>query len=608
MTQPRAKRRLRQRPSAQIQQQDRPKDFKGSLLRLLHYLLPYRGWVVTVLLLAVAGTLCAVVAPRIIGQVTTTLFNSIVTDHGLDLSALGRTLVLLGGLYVVSSGMNFLQGYTMTGISQRVVYDMRRQIDEKLGRLPLRYVDGTATGDILSRVTNDADNIASSIQQHLTQLVTSLVTIVGVLAMMLYVSPLMTLIILATLPILAVTTMVVVKRSQRYFTRMWRTVGDLNGNIEEIYTGHKVVKAFSCEEAALEDFDAINDQLTEVTVKAMFVSGITQPIMNAVSNLTLVALLAVGGYRVLTGQIAVGDIQTMIMYANQFAQPISQFTGLLSGLQSTIASAERIFGLLDEEEEPQDVADGRRSPGRGQVTFRQVHFQYDPEQPLIEDLSLEVQPGKTVAIVGPTGAGKTTLVNLLMRFYDVQRGSIQVDGQDIRQMSRRDLRAHFGMVLQDTWLFEGAVRDNIAYGRPDATLEEVVRAARAARVDHFIRTLPQGYDTILTESAENISQGQRQLMTIARAFLADPAILILDEATSSVDTRTEVLLQRAMADLKQGRTSFIIAHRLSTIRDADVIVVMNHGAVVEQGTHEQLLAAQGFYAELYNSQFAGDVA
>jgi ATP-binding cassette subfamily B protein len=497
----------------------------------------------------------------------------------------------------------------MAGVTQRTVLRLRMDVDEKLGRLPLRYFDSHPRGDLLSRVTNDIDNIGQSLQQSLTQLMTSLLTIVGVLIMMLLISPILAVISLLAVPASLVVTLFIVKRSQQQFVAQWASTGALNGHVEEMHTGHSIVKAFGRQREAIEVFDRENGRLYDASRRAQFISGIIQPAMTFISNLAYVAIAVIGGLRVASGQMSLGDVTAFIQYSRQFTFPIIQVASIVNVLQSAVASAERVFELLDEPEESADPAPAASIPApSGAVAFEDVSFRYLPDQPLIDDLSLEVPAGATIAIVGPTGAGKTTLVNLLMRFYELDGGRITLDGVDTREMTRDDLRSAFGMVLQDTWLFHGSVRENIEYGRLDASEEELRAAAEAAHVDHFVRTLPDGYDTVIDDDATNVSAGEKQLLTIARAFLADPPILILDEATSSVDTRTEVLIQKAMARLMRGRTTFVIAHRLSTIRDADTILVMDKGHIVEQGTHEELLARHGFYADLYESQFSEPLA
>ncbi|MGI6199954.1 MAG: ABC transporter ATP-binding protein [Christensenellales bacterium] len=590
---------------------EKPKNFGRTAKRLLGYLKPYLWQMIVVFIMAASATVFSILSPRIMGRATTSLFASITARLGGDASAavdfgfIGYILGVMIALYVLSSAFSYFQQFLMAGVSQRLVRDLRSSIDQKLGRMPLAYFDRNTTGDILSRITNDVDNISGTLQQSLTQLMTSAVTLIGVVVMMLLISPLLTLICLVTLPLCLIITLVVASRSQKYFRKQWAYTGDINGHIEEMYTGHKVIKVFGREQASLDRFNEINEQLYTVGWKGQFISGVIFPLMGLVNNLSYVFICVVGGIRVTSGSMTIGDVQAFIQYARQFTQPINQTSQIVNTLQSTMASAERVFELLDEPEEvPEAEHPVRLTDCQGHVTLEHVDFSYVPDKPLITDMNLDVAPGQTVAIVGPTGAGKTTIVNLLMRFYETNSGTIRVDGVDIRDMTRNNLRDIFGMVLQDTWLFEGTVYDNIAYGSATgATREQVVAAAKAARVHHFIMTLPQGYDTVLTEDASNISQGQKQLLTIARAFLSNPMMLILDEATSSVDTRTEVLIQKAMNALKKGRTSFVIAHRLSTIRDADIILVMKGGSIVEQGTHEQLLAQKGFYAELYNSQF-----
>jgi ATP-binding cassette subfamily B protein len=532
--------------------------------------------------------------------------------HGIDFGALGGVLAGLAGVYLVSSAFGWLQGYIMAGVTQRTVLKLRGDVDRKLGRLPLRYFDNHPRGDLLSRVTNDIDNIGQSLQQSLTQLITSLLTIVGVLILMLTISPILAVISLLAVPASLVVTILIVKRSQQQFVAQWASTGALNGHVEEMNTGHSIVKAFGRQREAIEVFDRENARLFDASRRAQFISGIIQPAMTFVSNLNYVAIAVIGGVRVASGQMSLGDVVAFIQYSRQFTFPIIQTASIVNVMQSAVASAERVFELLDEAEEvPDPVAPaslGRAGAVRGAVTFEDVSFRYLPDVPLIDGLNLTVDAGETVAIVGPTGAGKTTLVNLLMRFYDIDGGRITIDGTETRDLTRDELRRTFGMVLQDTWLFHGTIRENIEYGRLGASEAELVAAAEAAHVDHFVRTLPDGYDTVIDDDATNLSAGEKQLLTIARAFLVDPPILILDEATSSVDTRTEMLIQRAMARLMRGRTSFVIAHRLSTIRDADTILVMDHGRIVETGTHDDLIARHGFYAELYESQFGEALA
>lgn len=584
---------------------EKAKDFKGTFRRLSRYLRPHLGKLLTVLAAAILSTVFSIVSPKILGEATTILFKGLMAKTAIDFEAIMQIMLWLAGLYLFSSLFAYLQQYVMAGVAQRTVYDLRKEVSEKLNRLPLKYFDGRTHGEILSRVTNDMDNISSTLQQSLTQLITSVVTLVGVTVMMLSISPLMTLVVFLTLPLSVIVTMTVAKRSQKQFAAQQKFLGQLNGHVEEMYTGHKVVKAFGQERQSIEEFDEVNDKLYNAGWRAQFISGTIMPLMGFIGNIGYIIVSIMGGVLVTRRAIEIGDIQAFIQYSRQFTQPITQLANIANVIQSTIASAERVFEVLDEEEEtPEAAKPGVVRQPQGEVRFEHVEFGYRPEKRLIEDISLDVKPGQTVAIVGPTGAGKTTLVNLLMRFYELDGGRITIDGVDISQMRRRDLRQLFGMVLQDTWLFNGTIRDNIGYGREGATEEEIVHAAEAAHADHFIRTLPEGYDTVLNEEASNISQGQKQLLTIARAILADPAILILDEATSSVDTRTEMYIQKAMSRLMQGRTSFVIAHRLSTIRDADLILVMNEGSIIEQGTHEELLNKGGFYADLYNSQFS----
>jgi ATP-binding cassette, subfamily B, multidrug efflux pump len=619
---------------------EKAKDFKGTFRRLAGTLRPEAGLIVVVVLLAILSVTCAVVGPKLLGNATNILFEGVVGAQipagmtqqqavdalnaagqtqqaqmlasmtvtpgaGVDLTALRNILLVVATVYILSSLFAWMQAYLMAGVSQRTVYRMRRDVDEKLSRLPLRYYDSHARGDILSRVTNDIDNIANSLQQTLTQLITAVCTIIGVLAMMLWISPLLAVISLLTVPLSIVVTVFIAKRSQAEFAAQWAQTGKLNGHVEEMHTGHSIVKAFGRQREAIERFDAENEGLFQASYRAQFLSGTIQPAMQFIANLNYVAICVIGGIQVANGQMSLGDVQAFVQYSRQFTMPITQTASIANVIQSAVASAERVFELLDEQEELPDAAvAGIRPAVQGRVELEAVSFRYLPDAPLIEDLNLVVEPGETVAIVGPTGAGKTTLVNLLMRFYEIDHGHIRIDGIDSRDLSRDELRTTFGMVLQDTWLFHGTIRENIAYGREDVTEEEIVAAAQAAHVDHFVRTLPDGYDTILDDDATSVSQGEKQLLTIARAFLADRRILILDEATSSVDTRTEVLIQRAMSKLMLGRTSFVIAHRLSTIRDAHTILVMNHGRIVEQGTHEALMARRGFYFELYDSQFA----
>ncbi len=595
---------------------EKAKNFKGTALRLLGYFLPEKFRLVIILGTAIIGTVFNIVGPKILGLATTRLFDGLIAKYealahrlpapGIDFGYIGTVLLILLGLYVISAIFIYIQQYVMAGVAQRTMYRLRKQVDEKLSRLPLKYFDGHTHGEIMSRVVNDMDNLSSTLQQSITQLITSVVTLLGVLVMMLTISWLLSLIVVLTIPLSLFITVGIAKRSQGYFRSQQRALGELNGHVEEMYAGHKIVKAFGHEREAVTEFNVRNDKLYDAGWKAQFVSGIIMPLMRFVGNIGYVFVAAVGGIMVIQGNIAIGDVQAFIQYAQQFTQPIAQIANFANIIQSSMASAERLFEILDEQEEVLEVANAKviEHP-EGAVQFEHVRFGYSEDNVLMQDMNIDVKPGQMIAIVGPTGAGKTTLVNLLMRFYEVNDGKILVDGVDITEIKRGALRRMFGMVLQDTWLFNGTIRDNIAYGRGETGDEEVVRAAKAANADHFIRTLPEGYNTVLNEEASNISSGQKQLLTIARAFLADPEILILDEATSSVDTRTEMQIQKAMTELMKGRTNFVIAHRLSTIRDADLILVMNHGTIVEKGTHAELLAQNGFYADLYNSQFTG---
>ncbi|MCU7199000.1 ABC transporter ATP-binding protein/permease [Turicibacter sp. H121] len=587
------------------------KDFKGTLVRLSKYLKPYRVGLVVVAIAAITSVIFSIISPKIMAKITDELIRPILelvggnpTPSPIDFSYIWNIVVILIGLYVLSAAFSYLQQFIMAGVSQKVVYDLRRDIDEKLARLPLKFFDSHTHGELLSRFTNDVDNISATLQQSITQVITSVTTVVGVLIMMLTISPLLTLISIIVIPLSGILMMMVVKRSQKYFIGQQKKLGELNGHIEEMYTGHNVVKAFGHEKKAINEFDEVNEGLYDVGWRAQFLSGLVMPIINFIGNLGYVLVAVVGGVLVTKGRITVGDIQAFIQYNRQFTQPIAQVAQISNIIQSTVASAERVFELLDEEEViPEPVNPVKAKADCGAVEFEHVKFGYREDRILINDMNIKAEPGQMVAIVGPTGAGKTTLVNLLLRFYELNGGRILVDDVDITEMNRADLRKKFGMVLQDTWLFNGTIRDNIAYGKKNATEEEIIAAAKAAHADHFIRVLPEGYDTILNEEVSNISQGQKQLLTIARALLADPEIMILDEATSSVDTRTELQIQNAMKTLMKGRTSFVIAHRLSTIREADVILVMKDGDVIETGNHETLMAQNGFYADLYNSQF-----
>ena len=619
-------------------------DFGSSLRRLLGVLRPERWVIGTVVALSVVSVTLMVLGPKALGNGTNLIFEGVIgkqlpagvtqeqavaalrakgqgrfadmlaamhviPGQGIDFTALGRILLVVLALYVGAWLFGYLQGLLTTGVVQRTVFRLRESVETKLGRVPLSYLDRQSRGDLLSRVTNDIDNLAQTLQQTLSQLISSVLTIVGVLAMMFWISPLLALIALVTIPVAGVVTAAIAKRSKPQFTAQWARTGTLNAHIEEMYTGHALVKVFGRQEAASREFHEQNASLYEASFKAQFISGIIQPAMMFISNLNFVVIAVIGGLRVASGTMSLGDVQAFIQYSRQFTQPITQVAAMMNLLQSGVASAERVFELLDAPEQSEEpVGAVRPAEVSGRVVFEDVSFRYDSDTPLIEHLNLVAEPGQTVAIVGPTGAGKTTLVNLIMRFYEVDDGRITLDGVDIASMDREDLRSGIGMVLQDTWLFGGTIEDNIRYGRESASHDEVLEAARVTHVDRFVRTLPDGYETVIDEEGSNVSAGEKQLLTIARAFLSDPAILILDEATSSVDTRTEVLVQHAMAALRSGRTSFVIAHRLSTIRDADVILVMEHGQIVEQGNHADLLAVGGPYAALYASQFAAAAA
>jgi len=587
------------------------KDFKGTLRRLTGYLAPHRPALMVVLVAGVISTVFSVVGPKMMGLVTTKIFEGYLaramgSTTGIDFGYVGNMLATLLVLYVVSAAFLYLQQYLMSGVAQKTVYALREDVEAKFSRLPLRFFDSKSHGEILSRAVNDLDNISSTLQQNLTQLITSLLSVIGIIIMMLTISWVLTIVVVLTLPLSVTIVAAIAKRSQAFFVRQQKALGELNGHVAEMYSGHAIVTAYGHEDRSVATFNDLNEKYYDGAWRAQFATGVMFPIMMFVGNLGYVAVAVIGGILVTRRAIAIGDIQAFIQYSRQFSMPITQLSSIANTIQLTIASAERVFELMDEAEEPADtpVAAVPARP-RGDVAFDHIAFSYQPEAPLIDDMALTVASGQMVAIVGHTGAGKTTLVNLLMRFYDVNAGAIRVDGIDIRDLSRGGLRRMFGMVLQDTWLFSGTIRENIAYGRDGATEAEVVQAAKAAQADHFIRTLPDNYGTLINEEATNLSQGQKQLLTIARAFLADPAILILDEATSSVDTRTEVLIQEAMGRLMKGRTTFVIAHRLSTIRNADVILMMEHGRIVEKGTHQGLLDAKGRYAELYQSQFAG---
>ena len=587
---------------------EKAKDFKGTMKKLWVYINEYKIGLLFVIIFAIGSTVFSIVGPKILGKATTEIFNGLVGKisggSGIDFEKLGKILIGLLCLYAASALFSFIQGYIMTGISQKMTYRMRKEISEKIHRLPMNYFDKVTHGEVLSRVTNDVDTLSQSLNQSATQMITSVTTLIGVLIMMLSISPLMTVVALLILPVSLSMISVIVKHSQKYFRDQQSYLGHVNGQVEEVYGGHNIVKAFNKEEDVIKTFNETNDILYQSAWKSQFLSGMMMPIMQFVGNLGYVGVSILGGYLAIKGSIEVGDIQSFIQYVRNFTQPIQQMAQVANMLQSTAAASERVFEFLEEEEEDQTVPNPVSIEGlKGNVEFEHVHFGYHPEHIIINDFSVNVKHGQKIAIVGPTGAGKTTMIKLLMRFYDVNAGAIYVDGHNIKDFNRSELREMFGMVLQDTWLFNGTIEDNIKYGKLNATHEEVVEAAKAAYVHQFVQTLPNGYNMVLNEEASNVSQGQKQLLTIARAILADPKILILDEATSSVDTRTEIRIQKAMDNLMEGRTSFIIAHRLSTIRDADLILVMKDGDIIEQGKHQELLAQNGFYAELYNSQF-----
>lgn len=590
---------------------EKPQNFKKTLMRLLRYLKPHRIGITVVLVLAFLSTAFTVLAPLIIGDIVNVLFEGVIGSDsrmaGIDFSAVTTLLVLLLGLYVGSSLFAYAQQYIMAGVTQKVVSDLRVEVGSKLSRLRLKYYDAHTHGEIMSRILSDVDTISNTLQQGIVQLITSAITLIGILVIMVYLNPLLTLICFLILPVSAVLTKVIVNQSQPHFKRQQERMADMNGHVEEMYTGHKIIKAFNREQKASEKFDGINDDLYDVGWKSQFVSGIAMPVLFSVQNIGYVFVCIVGCLFVLAGSMNIGNVQSFILYSKQFTQPISQISTVITTIQSTIAAAEHVFEILDEEEELPDSAEAVSvTRPEGAVVFDHVSFGYESGKPVIRDLNLDIYPGESVAIVGPTGAGETTILNLLMRFYEIDGGRILIDGTDITEMKRHDLRNMFGMVLQTPWLFNGTVRENIAYGREDATDEEVVRAAEAAYADAFIQKLPQGYDTVINEDASNISEGQKQMLTIARAFLSDPVILLLDEATSNVDTLTEVHIKDAMTTLMEGRTSFVIAHRLSTVKNADLILVINHGEIIEHGSHDELTAKNGFYAMLYNSQFSSD--
>jgi len=591
---------------------EKARDFKGTMSKLIDYLGSYKIGIVVVMLFAIASTIFSIAGPKILGQATTKLFEGVLgmiagSGPGIDFDFIGRIILITIGLYLASALFSYIQGWIMSGISLDITYRFRKDIAEKINRMPFKYFDNTSQGEVLSRITNDVDTVNQTLNQSLSQIITSVVTVVGVLIMMLTISWQMTLVALTIIPISMVLVILIVRQSQKYFAQQQEYLGHINGHVEEMFGGHLVMKAFNGEKESVEKFEGYNDTLYSSAWKSQFLSGLMMPIMRFVGNLGYVGISILGGYLAIQNAITVGDIQAFIQYVNNFTQPITQIANISNVLQQTAAAAERVFEFLEEEEEIPEVTDPVIPDEiQGHVEFQNVQFGYDPDQVVIHDFSADVKPGQKIALVGPTGAGKTTMVKLLMRFYDVNQGAILVDGHNIKDYKREDLRCLFGMVLQDTWLYNDTIMENIRYGRPGATDDEVIEAAKAAHVDHFVRTQPEGYDLVLNEEASNISQGQKQLMTIARAIVADPSMLILDEATSSVDTRTEVLIQKAMDTLMKNRTSFIIAHRLSTIRNADRILVMNEGDIVEHGKHEELLAKNGFYAELYNSQF--DVA
>ena len=588
---------------------DKARDFKGTMRKLIAYLDAYRILIMVVLLFAVASTIFNIVGPKILGQATTKLFEGVLaqiagTGTGIDFDFIGRILLITLGLYLGSSLFGYIQGWIMSGIAMDITYRFRKDIAEKINRMPFKYFDTTSQGEVLSRITNDVDTISQTLNQSLSQIVTSVVTVLGVLVMMFSISWQMTLVAILVIPLSGMIVMLIVRQSQKYFKQQQEYLGHVNGHVEEMFGGHRVMKAFNGEGESVERFDGLNDTLYTSAWKSQFLSGLMMPIMTFVGNLGYVAISILGGYLAIRKAITVGDIQAFIQYVRSFTQPITQIANISNILQQTAAAAERVFEFLDEAEEIPEVENPVQPENiKGHVVFENVQFGYSPDEPVIHDFSADVKPGQKIALVGPTGAGKTTMVKLLMRFYDVDKGAILLDRVNIKDFNRGDLRCMFGMVLQDTWLYNDTIMENIRYGYPEASNEEVIEAAKAAHVDHFVRTLPEGYDLVLNEEASNISQGQKQLLTIARAILIDPTMLILDEATSSVDTRTEVLIQNAMDNLMQGRTSFIIAHRLSTIRNADWILVMDDGDIVEQGVHDELLEKDGFYAELYNSQF-----
>lgn len=587
---------------------EKAKDFKGSIKKLSSYMGQYKLGLFFVLVFSIGSTVFGIIGPKILGTATTELFNGLMAKvsgtGSIDFDGIKNTLLILLGLYGVSTLFSLIQGFIMTGIAQKVIYKLRNQLSEKIQRMPMKYFDSKTHGEVLSRVTNDVDTLSQGLNQTITQTITSITTVIGVLYMMISISAMMTITAILTLPLSTFLIMFIVKKSQKYFVSQQEYLGKVNGQVEEVYSGQNIVKVFNGEEEVIKEFDKANESLFNSAWKSQFLSGLMQPIMGFIGNIGYVIVSILGGYLAIKKTIEVGDIQSFIQYVRSFNQPLSQIAQISNQFQSMAAAAERVFEFLGEEEEDQVVENPVSIEGlEGSVEFRNVHFGYNPDNTIINDFSAKIKPGQKVAIVGPTGAGKTTMIKLLMRFYDVNEGAILIDGHDIRDFNRNELREMFGMVLQDTWLFNGSIKENIRYGRLNATDEEVIEAAKAAHVHHFVQTLPDGYNMILNEEASNVSQGQKQLLTIARAILADPKILILDEATSSVDTRTEIRIQKAMDNLMKGRTSFVIAHRLSTIRDADLILVMKDGDIIEQGNHEELLAAKGFYEKLYNSQW-----
>ena len=589
---------------------EKAKDFKGTMKTLISYLAKYKLSIILVLIFAIGSVAFSVIGPKILGKATTEIFNGLISKvsgegNGIDFDAIKNILLSLVALYALSTVFSFIQGFVMSGIAQKVAYKLRDELSKKINRLPMKYFDTRTHGEVLSRFTNDIDTLAQGLNQSLTQIITSFTTIIGVLIMMLSISVVMTLSALIVIPISLLLISLVVKKSQKYFKAQQEYLGEVNGQVEELYGGHNIVQAFNGEEDSIKEFNKVNNKLYDSAWKSQFLSGIMQPLMMFVGNLSYVVVSILGGYLVIKNKIEVGDIQSFIQYVRSFNQPISQMAQISNQLQSTAAAAERVFEFLNEEEEDVTIENPVSIEGlEGRIDFEHVKFGYNEDRTIIKDFTAHVKPGQKVAIVGPTGAGKSTMIKLLMRFYDVNSGKILVDGHNVKDFNRSELRELFGMVLQDTWLFSGSIKENIRYGRLDASDEEVIEAAKAAHVHHFIKTLPDGYNMLLNEESSNISQGQKQLLTIARAILADPKILILDEATSSVDTRTELLIQKAMDNLMEGRTSFIIAHRLSTIKNADLILVMSDGDIIEQGNHEELLSKGGFYANLYNSQFA----